>query len=254
MSSDALLMNVFCTPGVLDSPSVRNMLGVAGDELPEFGWKANVPLKSGLFDRTEVDMRWGNLATPQTKNSLWGPPLLVEAKLTEADFQTRKAEVVEAYRDFDAVFDRELLPRVEVVTARRRTAEEFAEVYTQEWEDTSGLTADEVGAAAQEFRAGLVAEGEENAPREVRYKGYQLIRNTLAAYATGARFCVLCDERRPDLTEAWFAVMRAVRQAEMRTRLTVLTWQELAGALPKGLREFLAAKYGIDGPGTHPGR
>ena len=28
MSSDALLMNVFCTPGVAESPAIRNMLGV----------------------------------------------------------------------------------------------------------------------------------------------------------------------------------------------------------------------------------
>ncbi len=40
--------------------------------------------------------------------------LLVEAKLTEGDFQTREARIVEAYRDFDEVFDRELLPRIEL--------------------------------------------------------------------------------------------------------------------------------------------
>ena len=182
MSSDALLMNVFCTPSVTDSPAAHRLLGVEAGTLPEFGWKAKVPLQSGLFDRTEVDMRWGDL--------------LVEAKLTESDFQMRKAEVVEAYRDFDAVFDRELLPRVEVTTTRRRTAEEFSEAYTQEWEDTAGLTSDEVGETAREFRAGLVSEAEQAAPREMRYRGYQLIRNVLAAYVTGARFCVICDERR----------------------------------------------------------
>ena len=90
-----------------------------------------------------------------------------------------------------------------------------------------------------------MAEAEEAAPREVRYEGYQLIRNVLAAYATGSRFCVICDERRPDLMEAWFAVMRAVRNAELRSRLTVLTWQELAVVLRSGLREFLEEKYGI---------
>jgi hypothetical protein len=238
MSSDALLMNVFCTPGV--APAVRPILGVYAQEAPEFGWKAKVPLKSGLFDRTEVDMRWGDL--------------LVEAKLTESDFQTRKAEVVEAYRDFDAVFDRELLPRVEVLTTRRKTAAEFHEAYSQEWEDTAGLPADAVGEAAREFQAGLVAEAEEMAPREGRYRGYQLIRNVLAAHAVGARFCVICDERRPDLMDAWFDVMRAVRTAEMRTRLTVLTWQELASTLPEGLREFLWVKYGIGATDAPPGR
>ena len=47
----------------------------------DFGWKARVPLKSGRTDTTEVDLRWGSL--------------LVEAKLTEADFQTKAATVVE---------------------------------------------------------------------------------------------------------------------------------------------------------------
>jgi hypothetical protein len=262
MSSDALLMNVFCTPGVAESAAVRRLLGVdaapavrptlgsLGLEPPEFGWKAKVPLQSGLFDRTEVDMRWGDLRTPQTKTSASASPLLVEAKLTEGDFQTRKAEVVEGYHDFEAVFDRELLPRVEVVTARRKAAAEFHEAYSQEWEDTSGLSVDEVGEAAREFQAGLVAEAEDAAPRELRYEGYQLIRNVLAAYAVAGSFCVICDERRPDLREAWFEVMRAVRSAEMRTRLKVLTWQELAEVLPDELREFLDVKYGIGAPGT----
>ncbi|MGA7858358.1 MAG: hypothetical protein WCA11_10555, partial [Terracidiphilus sp.] len=60
MSSDALLMNVFCTPGVLESVAVQAMLGVDGSAEPVFGWKARVPLKNGRFDRTEVDMRWGD--------------------------------------------------------------------------------------------------------------------------------------------------------------------------------------------------
>src|ERR1700689_305538 len=77
MSSDALLMNVFCAPGVVEAPAVGRSLGVDGEEAPVFGWKARVPLASGRFDRTEVDMRWGSL--------------LVEAKLTEGDFQTRSA-------------------------------------------------------------------------------------------------------------------------------------------------------------------
>lgn len=231
MSSDALLLNVFCTPGVADSVALRRMLGVDTNEAPVFGWKARVPLRSGLFDRTEVDMRWGGL--------------LVEAKLTESDFQERKAEIVESYRDFDEVFEREELPRVEALTVRRRHATEFAEEFTQEWEETGAVSADETGAIAAEFQSGLVAEAEALAPRETRYQGYQLIRNVLAAHAQGASFCVIHDERRPDLREAWFRVLRAVRSAQMRTRLKVLTWQELAGVVPGYLRAFLEAKYGI---------
>jgi hypothetical protein len=141
MSSDALLMNVFCAPGVVESLAVRGALGIEADAEPIFGWKARVPLRAGQtgkarFDRTEVDMRWGDL--------------LVEAKLTEGDFQTRAARVMESYRDFDAVFDRELLPRVELRVTRRRTAVEFAEEFTQEWEppveDGAGVPAGTGGA------------------------------------------------------------------------------------------------------------
>jgi hypothetical protein len=84
---------------------------------------------------------------------------------------------------------------------------------------------------------------------EAGYASYQLIRNVLAAYAQESSFCVLHDERRPDLREAWFEVMAAVKSAEMRVRLKVLTWQELAAMLPDGLQEFLDLKYGIVAPG-----
>jgi hypothetical protein len=72
-----------------------------------------------------------------------------------------------------------------------------------------------------------------------------LIRNVLAAYAEGASFCVLHDERRPDLRETWFAVMAAVKSAEIRVRCKVMTWQELAVLTPERLQEFLDLKYGI---------
>ena len=39
--------------------------------------------------------------------------LLVEAKLTEADFQSKAARVVESYRDFFEIFDASALPRGE---------------------------------------------------------------------------------------------------------------------------------------------
>ena len=227
MSSDALLMNVFCAPG---APAVRQALGVDSETEPVFGWKARVPLASGRFDRTEVDMRWGSL--------------LVEAKLTEGDFQTRAADVVEGYRDFNAVFERELLPRLEIRTARRKQAVEFAEEFTQEWEDAA---ADEE--VAREFQEGIVARAREAETAEAGYAGYQLIRNVLAAYAEGCSFCVVHDERRPDLREAWFEVMAAAKPADMRVRCKVMTWQELAAMAPEGLQEFLDRKYGIVGAG-----
>ena len=79
------------------------------------------------------------------------------------------------------------------------------------------------------------------------YAGYQLIRGTLAAYATGESFCVLCDGRRADLIEAWYKVLRAVISCDLRSRLKLLTWQELASVLPLTLTAFLEDKYGIRG-------
>jgi hypothetical protein len=67
----------------------------------------------------------------------------------------------------------------------------------------------------------------------------------LAAYALDLSFCVLLDARRPDLIEDWYAVMRCVRPMDLRTRCKVLTWQELAPALPSSLQCFLELKYGI---------
>jgi len=129
-----------------------------------------------------VDMRLGDL--------------LLEAKLTESDFQSRPLRYLESYRDFALVFDSGALPRA----------------------------------------------GE-------RVLGYQLIRNVLAAHALGCDFCVLLDERRPDLLEAWYAVMSCVRPAELRPRCKVFTWQELCGALSRSLQQFLDCKYGISPPG-----
>ena len=77
------------------------------------------------------------------------------------------------------------------------------------------------------------------------YVSYQLIRNVLAAHASGSSFCVMADARRPDLLEAWHTIMRCVHLVDLRTRCKVLTWQELSQALPRKLQKFLEAKYGI---------
>ncbi len=177
-SSDALLMNIFCYPGVASDRQVLHLLGAEADGPPQFGYKPRVPLLQGKFDRTEVDMRLGNL--------------LVEAKLTEGDFQRKAKAALASYRDFAAVFYRRQLPQ-----------------------------------------------------QSNHYLSYQLIRNVLAAYAADCSFCVLLDARRPDLLEAWFAVMQAIRSADLRVRCKVLTWQELAAVLSPILRDFLEEKYAI---------
>lgn len=177
-SSDALLMNAFCYPGTLRNGRVAKRLGEEPDAQPHFGFKARVPLANGHTDRTEVDLRLGDL--------------LIEAKLTENGFQRKKKSVVEGYRAFAEIFDRKRLPQ----------------------------THDE-------------------------YLSYQLIRNVLAAHATGCSFCVLCDDRRADLKDAWAEVLQCVRIGDLRRRSKLLTWQELASELPVTLQEFLEEKYGI---------
>ena len=96
-SSDALLMNVFCYPGVTEDARVRSLLGMDEPAQPEFGVRARVPLFDDKFDRTEIDMRLESLA--------------VEAKLTEGDFQSREKKFVDLYRDFKEVFNRRDLPQ-----------------------------------------------------------------------------------------------------------------------------------------------
>jgi hypothetical protein len=96
MSSDALLMNIFCCPYVSDDPRVLGLFGIEAAELPQFGWRPRVPLKKGTADRTEVDMKLGNM--------------LFEAKLTESDFQSAKPAVLRGYRDFEEVFESSDLP------------------------------------------------------------------------------------------------------------------------------------------------
>lgn len=245
-SSDALLMNIFCAPGVLASNGLRSALGVEHDAEPVFGWKARVPLVSGRFDRTEVDLRLGSL--------------LIEAKLTEGDFQTCPAPMVEQYRDLDDVFDRALLPVVELPPRRRKEPQEFPENYSQEYEsfvvdpqmDLREFVP-ESEARRLELLADLEARNAMDAANyeagETGYASYQLIRNVLAAHAAHCSFCVIHDERRPDLREQWFETMAAVKSAELRTRLKALTWQELAVYLPENLQEFLDCKYGIAAPG-----
>jgi hypothetical protein len=183
-SSDALLMNVFCYPAVFRDGRVCSMLDVKPNTIPDFGFRPRVPLVNGKLDRTEVDMRLDDL--------------LIEAKLTESDFQKAPKNAVRAYLDFHEVFDDENLPQTE--------------------------------------RAFL---------------SYQLIRNVLAAHVSGCDFCVLTDARRPELIEAWYAVMKCVRAVDLRIRCKVLTWQELATAVPPGLREFLDEKYGITHVADH---
>jgi hypothetical protein len=76
-------------------------------------------------------------------------------------------------------------------------------------------------------------------------QSYQLIRGVLAAEYLNRFFVVLCDARRADLIDQWYQVIRAVRHCDLRSRLMLLTWQEVSVTLPMELRTFLDDKYGI---------
>jgi hypothetical protein len=54
MSSDALLMNIFCYPGITKRRELSLMLGTEIGDLPEFGFKPCIPLTSGYVERTEI--------------------------------------------------------------------------------------------------------------------------------------------------------------------------------------------------------
>jgi hypothetical protein len=177
-SSDALLMNIFCYPKVLHRPALWALLGIEPALEPVFGFRPSIPRLHGHIDRTEIDMRLGTL--------------LVEAKLTESDFQSAPLGRLANYPHLSDVFDAERLPIV-----------------------------------------------------NGRVHSWQLIRGVLAAHAADASFFVFCDRRRPDLIDRWFAVIGAVASSALRTRLGLLTWQEIAATLPARLQQFLDEKYGI---------
>ncbi len=178
VSSDALLMNVFCYPGVLRRSSVCGRLGIAPGLQPTFGVRAQLAMRGEEVDRTEFDMQLGDV---------W-----VEAKLTEGGFGRATRERLLRYDGVEQWFDLDELPC----------------------------------GSAHVF-------------------GYQVVRGLLAAMQHERRYLVLLDERRADLQEICFRVLRAVREAEARTRFRLLSWQELAGALPPKLQAFLDEKYGI---------
>ena len=179
-SSDALLMSIFCCPQHPRSrDALYRLLCIGADSTLRFGHKPRIPLKNRGIDCTEVD--------------LWIGDLYIEAKLTEANFQSAPLSRIERYLDADHVFDLDALPKI----------------------------------------------GD-------RFNSYQLIRGALAAYAESERrYCVICDARRPDLIDAWFSVMRAVKPFDLKSRLQLVTWQELSAALSKTLQAWLGAKYGI---------
>lgn len=178
VSSDALLMNIFCHPQTLRSKRLQALLNLEPGMQPDFGVRVRTPLRDDYEDRTEMDLRLGDL--------------LIEAKLSETDFQTARPDLLARYEAFEDIFDTEALPRSRTL-----------------------------------------------------FRGYQLLRGILAAHHADARYTVLADSRRPDLRDQFFAVLSAVRYSHLRSRIALITWQEVAATLPPALRNFLGVRYGI---------
>jgi hypothetical protein len=78
--------------------SLRLLLATEAPERLQFGWKPRIPLLANHVERTEIDLRIGDL--------------FIEAKLTEVDFPPAPRVRVERYRDLSCVFDTKLLPRI----------------------------------------------------------------------------------------------------------------------------------------------
>ncbi len=205
-SSDALLMNVFCYPGVLRRSGVCALLGVETGLQPRFGVRAALPMHGGEVDRTELDMCLGTT--------------VAEAKLTEGGFGKASRERLLRYGGVEDIFDLAALPRYRA---------------TKQAGTTAALTPMATASTATAPTAAT----------QGAFAGYQLIRGLLAALAVDGSFLVLMDSRRADLQELCFRVLGAVHAAEVRHRLRLRTWQELAGVLPPVLQAFLAEKYGI---------
>ena len=90
-------MSVLCYPRLLASARCASLLGVNPDEKPHFGVMPRLSCQRNLIDTTEVDARIGDL--------------LMEAKLTEADFQSAPQARLERFVDWRDVFAPEDLPR-----------------------------------------------------------------------------------------------------------------------------------------------
>jgi hypothetical protein len=93
-SSDALLMNIFCNPGVRKWIGISKLLHIDTLSEIEFGWNPSFENEK-IVHPTEIDMKIGNR--------------IFEAKLTEESFTEKEKEIVENYPNFHTVFNPEYL-------------------------------------------------------------------------------------------------------------------------------------------------
>ena len=227
-SSDALLMNIFCHPQVFNgntlAPAVANLLNVDPTVQPCFGINPGVPLKTIRKRRTTQKPQAGsgiNSGAPCPASGTWVLEAATSHPLPPEATDQTLTDRTEIDLQLGNLFVEAKLTETGFQNAKPRLIERYRDLET-----VFDIT-----------RLPWTADG--------TVQGYQLIRNVLAAFASDASFCVLSDARRRDLIEVWYSVLSAVHYPSFAWRLKLLTWQELATALPKDLQQFLEAKYGI---------
>jgi hypothetical protein len=268
-SSDALLMNIFCHPEVFNghslAPAVANLLNVEPVTQPCFGINPGVPLKSLRKRRTRQNppLHPDQALELQTSFPTSSPASLPTSSptspLTNKDpFTPEPALSLSNGLDSEPwVPDSEPWvlepPSAPLPTTTDQTLTDRTEIDLR-----LGNLFLEAKLTESNFQTATLRLIERYRDLETVFdltrlplkptgvlQGYQLIRNVLAAFASDASFCVLCDARRRDLVEIWYSVLSAVHSPTFATRLKLLTWQELSTTLPPDLQQFLEAKYGI---------
>jgi hypothetical protein len=89
-------MNIFCHSRCSERGPLSSFLSLETNADLIFGYKPRISTIGGRMDCAEIDLRIGDL--------------MIEAKLTETDFQVARFELAERYSDFHAVFDPDRLP------------------------------------------------------------------------------------------------------------------------------------------------
>jgi hypothetical protein len=232
-------MNIFCHPavftGVTLAPAVANLLNIERTAQPCFGINPGVPLKSIRKRRTtrKPQTNFKPTSETQTSKNPGAPDLDSEIWVLEAPTTLPRTTTDETLAD-------------QILTDRTEIDLQLGNLFLE-----AKLTESNFQTASprliERYRDLETIFDLTRLPRRATgvIQGYQLIRNVLAAFASDAGFCVLCDARRRDLIEIWYSVLSAVHSYTFATRLKLLTWQELATTLPKDLQQFLEAKYGI---------
>jgi len=75
------------------------------------------------------------------------------------------------------------------------------------------------------------------------YENFRTIRNLLSAYQYGKRHILLCDDRRSDLVNAYFATVAAIKNDGLRSRCRIVFWQDLLRLVDADLSDFVRNRF-----------